>query len=418
VALKLPFVEAWLPRPTASRGAAYTQYSEHIYCWNGGKEPSRWGAWSLQGKRSTKDFIDSFKTVLQSIQAEGFNSKFGLPIATMPDGDWRGPVIMQGAHRLAAAVAMRLPRVPVKFLDIPKEQVATRDWGQAHFQARQKMCGLPRSRIEAALYSVLGYKTNLLVLQVWPRVADRISDEQVYELARQHHVNVWYRKRVWLTNQGIHTYVQHAYGTSSAVQWIGNKVKYVRSKERQVVTAFWLEGASLNNVTRVREALRRSVSKQGSPEWKHTAHLSDNAEQARLLSQLLLFNESLHWLNRSRTHSEWALLGGMLVRGLGNLSRPSVLPGVWLHPEDLLVDGGTVLRNYGIRHTDDVDVVFDRRLSAHYETAVRNSRPFTVMLLQAPTTGPSFLSMISCGTTAILASALASSSHLWHPCAK
>jgi len=75
-------------------------YKRHILQRTQGKEPE-----SL-GKNCLDDYQKQFRQLINSIRSEGFSDEFAIPI------DTHGR-ILNGAHRLAAALALQLDRVPV-----------------------------------------------------------------------------------------------------------------------------------------------------------------------------------------------------------------------------------------------------------------------------------------------------------------
>jgi FkbM family methyltransferase len=75
-------------------------YNRHILQRTQGKEPE-----SL-GKTCLGDYHEQFRQLINSIRSEGFSDEFAIPI----DANGR---ILNGAHRLAAALALQLDQVPV-----------------------------------------------------------------------------------------------------------------------------------------------------------------------------------------------------------------------------------------------------------------------------------------------------------------
>ncbi|WP_188381896.1 FkbM family methyltransferase [Oxalicibacterium faecigallinarum] len=117
VAVKLLFARSLLNPAATKADIAHALYRRHILHRTNGVEPES------SSKTSQEDYELCFQGLLASIQKNGFPDKFAIPI----DCNNR---ILNGAHRLAAALALQLDRVPV--VRMPPTWHAL-DWGMAWF---------------------------------------------------------------------------------------------------------------------------------------------------------------------------------------------------------------------------------------------------------------------------------------------
>lgn len=96
--------------------------SERVYRWHiqqrtGGREPQSW-------KRSVDDYVACCGELIESLVARGFRSK-PLPVG-------RNGIVLAGAHRLAAAIALQMP-VPIQRMPKP---------GLTWDEAELRRCGM------------------------------------------------------------------------------------------------------------------------------------------------------------------------------------------------------------------------------------------------------------------------------------
>lgn len=117
ISVKLLFARSFLKPSNMQAGIAGGLYRRHILQRTKGQEPE-----SL-GKTSEEDYEYAFERLIESMRSSGFHDEFAIPI------DCNGR-ILNGAHRLAAALALQLDRVPV--VRMPPSWHAL-DWGMSWF---------------------------------------------------------------------------------------------------------------------------------------------------------------------------------------------------------------------------------------------------------------------------------------------
>ena len=118
IGAKLLFCRDYLDSPGENTEAS-ALYRKHILQRTQGSEPE-----SLL-KTSLEDYEHCFTALIESIRTEGFKDAFAIPV----DMDGR---ILNGAHRLSAALALQLEYVPVVRMPAPWKGL---EWGMAWFLA-------------------------------------------------------------------------------------------------------------------------------------------------------------------------------------------------------------------------------------------------------------------------------------------
>lgn len=117
IAVKLLFAQHHLSLLDGCKTDAESFYTRHIFHRTKGNEPG-----SLS-KSSVEDYESSFKALIESIKSDGFKDEFAIPV------NCQGK-ILNGAHRLAAALALQLEQVPVVRMPPPRKNW---EWGMAWF---------------------------------------------------------------------------------------------------------------------------------------------------------------------------------------------------------------------------------------------------------------------------------------------
>lgn len=117
IAAKLHFAQHYLGMPSPAGADAVAVYRRHILQRTAGREPE------ATGKASVADYELAFAMLIESMRDQGFQHHAAVPLA--PDGR-----LLNGAHRVAAALALGLPAVPVVRLQAPWSAA---DWGMRWF---------------------------------------------------------------------------------------------------------------------------------------------------------------------------------------------------------------------------------------------------------------------------------------------
>ncbi|HBK46239.1 MAG TPA: hypothetical protein DDZ67_07365 [Xanthomonadaceae bacterium] len=117
IGAKLHFARLYLGLPLPADVDAGDLYRRHILKRTAAREPD------ASGKSSIGDYETSFAVLIESIRDHGFHEYAAVPV----DGAGR---ILNGAHRVAAAIALGLKSIPVVRLPAPWKAL---DWGMGWF---------------------------------------------------------------------------------------------------------------------------------------------------------------------------------------------------------------------------------------------------------------------------------------------
>ncbi len=171
IAVKLLYVRAYL-NPTGDQADdARALYRRHIVQRTNGREPE-----SL-GKTCFEDYERSFIALIESIKAEGLQEACAIPV----DGEGR---ILNGAHRLAIALALGLESVPVVRLPPPWKGL---EWGMGWFLHY----GFKPAEINRLLQCWIEAHRDQAGLLIIEHFGSGVALELMAELAQRFQVLAW-----------------------------------------------------------------------------------------------------------------------------------------------------------------------------------------------------------------------------------
>lgn len=171
IGAKLLFARNYLSQKQDTTTEAMAFYDRHILLRTGGKEPG-----SLR-KTSLEDYQQSFITLIESIRLNGFKEEFAIPV----DNDER---ILNGAHRLAAALALRLEKIPV--VRMPPAWKGW-EWGMAWFLNQ----GFTPAEINLLLQLWVEAHGNQVGLLIIEHSGNGVPPVVMSELAQQFSLLAW-----------------------------------------------------------------------------------------------------------------------------------------------------------------------------------------------------------------------------------
>ena len=306
-------------------GWAQELYHQHIRAFSNGTCREGDGR-----KNGIEDYIRSFDETLDSVGAKGFDAQETL----VPIG--RNNVVIDGAHRVAACLFHRRP-VTGLFFDFQPNS-----YGGDYFSKR----GLPENHCDAIALEYCRLKRNTYIVTVFPSAQGRNNEVLAIlnGLGR-----VVYAKHVTLTRQGSLNLIKQIY---VGEKWLGDWSNNFGGAAGKADPCFRQPGPvrvfvfETDSMESVREAKTRIRSLFGIE--NHSVHINDTHEQTIYLGQVLLNENSIHFLNHARPrhlqrfHQHLALYAQMLVERR-------------LNPEHFCVDGSSVMAAYGIRDAQDLD---------------------------------------------------------------
>jgi len=296
-------------------------YLEHIKAFNNFVEGDG-------SKVSSKDFLDSFKLVLNSIKENGFNFQISsVPISS--DG-----IILDGAHRLAACLVLDKP------ISVIQENSTGRKYDLAFFLSR----GLNKEYCEYLAYEYCKLVNSTRIALLYPNAEGR--EDQVEELLRRYG-KIIYKKQIKFNSIGAVNLVRQVYRNE---QWLGNWKNDFRGAQEKAwacfssngpLRVFIIETSNLSALSSVKEQIRNIYKID-----KHSIHINDSHEETILISKLLLNDNSIHHMNCSkRVYYSWF---DSLFHAYENHIKEN-------ESENYCIDGSGVLAAYGLRPARDLD---------------------------------------------------------------
>lgn len=213
---------------------------------------------------------------------------------------------------------------------------------------------MPSELADLAMYhGLIGATDGVHLVNVWPYGVGRVRRYQP-EAEPVNTVKgwladllgdtaVWHAKAVALPRRGLVHYAVHTFGW---VDWLQHKIYQILDDDQPLVVV-WVRAASAGVAHGVAHKLALKLHRKGHRRFSDTVFVTHTREQTQLLSQLLLFEQSLHALRCAPQLSLCAAASAALASA-SKLPRREPVVGVALHSEDVAVDGDAVLDWYAI----------------------------------------------------------------------
>lgn len=293
-------------------------YSEHVKIVTDG------GFSELSSNKSgVEDYLSSFYQLYLSIRSNGFDAARGvIPLAK--DG-----TIVNGAHRLSICLALGIKEVSCITIEIDS---------LSYSEKRFLDLGLEIKALDYANIKLAESVNDLYIACLWPSVKHAKNSLEVFGnriiSTRESH----------FTEVGKRNLMLHLYGDEC---WIGFPETEFSGLENKIMPCFQgrdkvifvlFSANSLEDVLDKKESIR-DIFKIG----KHALHITDTANEARLLSKLVFDSPSIE---------------------LANLCKPWVYPEVWYNVKslsnscsarDITLVGSFLLGLLGVRKPGDMD---------------------------------------------------------------
>jgi hypothetical protein len=400
-------------------------YLEHERVWNHFSErcpaTTKRSHPNCTAKCGASAFVGVFHTMLLSMRAQGFSAELGgaIPACSRPGSTTA--YALNGAHRVAAAIAAGLPSMPVDVHDGGKpcneESIASRIWDWQFFAK----LGYRREYADWVVARAIKADASLFVVHLWP-VAARVLDKRltingratIGKMVRRTLASacstengVLYEKEVSLSSRALGHYLRHSYGD---VPWLATKHRAVWAAEAP--TRVFVVRSTSPRMDACKEELRRRLHPHLRPaDFKASVHATSHHSEAVGASRILLNDNSIAHLN-SATDAGFAtcwrvansVLGTDLSLVAKHATRKAVpvatppppaqqqgalepLPALvapataampltrghattstdTLLPEDFLLDTGAAMALYGLRDMTDIDLIWEPGRSAAAE---------------------------------------------------
>ncbi len=298
------------------------QYRDHLRVFNNFKEHDH------SGKKSFEDFVEAFNEVIESIRVDKFSAeKSILPIS-------REGVLIDGAHRLAAAIALNL-KVDIAEIDIEP---------QAYDFRYFRRVGLSQNHIESLVLEYVRLAKDVKVAVVFPVAAGRDSDIETMIEAQS---KILYSKRIKLTYTGRTNFVRTLYAEEN---WIRNGSKDSSALAAAVAGRFgkadhvylvYFVQSNLNIARTYKETVRSWFDLGNFP-----MHISDYHIETLKVAEITLNENGIEWLNYSR-NQRFPVFDNLFREFRDQLDSAAI--------DSLVLDGSSTLTAFGLRDVNDID---------------------------------------------------------------
>ena len=308
-------------------GWGHHVYREHLRVWNEFREGDE------SRKSSFDDYRVSFDRLIDGLSKKGFDERLGLiPVD-------RDNAIIDGSHRLAAALAVGAPVSAVRF----NAQAGRYDF--EYFRQR----GLGGDVLDDMALNYCHLDARVRVAVLFPVARGR--DDEIVQLLRDEGAIV-YRKAVTVSHSGRANLVRLLYRNEP---WLGDGSRptpgllhHVNSRFaglEPVRFVFFVGGHGEANRA-VKEQIR-SFFELGND----SIHINDSHEQTVSIAESVLNSNSLHFLNCARPRAV-ANFGGLFD------TYKRWIADKGLDARRFCVDGSAVLAAYGLRDANDLDFLY------------------------------------------------------------
>lgn len=310
-------------------------YLEHLNVWNNFHEKT-------PSKNNPDDFIISFDKTLNSINLNGFNENYRIPVIN------NSPI--NGAHRLASCIILNKE---------PQTYEANISEGQykcdyQYFMNKRDFVesGLKQEYLDEMALEFCRRKNNLYTITLFP--SHEVPHSDLLTKIKQGY-NIVYHKEIELTETGQKNYVHNLYYEES---WVGSKkqgypgvlekTRYCFSQGKKITVILIKEG-SLENLVNLKENIR-VVCGAG----KHSVHINDTQEETWRIASSVFNHNSISFLNNRILH-ETPKFDNFFSQYRQTLNSRK-------DKHDFCIDSSAVLSAYGLRDCRDLDFLHLRDL--------------------------------------------------------
>lgn len=302
-------------------------YRQHIMAFSCGREPGN------KEKKNVDIYVEVFNRLINDIRENGFDSnKSVIPVGA-------DNTIMDGAHRVAIAIYLKREIPIVRFLQLKANN------GYDFFENAL----LGRTYMDNMALEYIKLCPQLHCACVWPKAYD-IDKIQKMEKLMQTNGKIVYKKQIILEYQGIRNLMIQVY---SGFEWMGGidshfsgaigkaDACYVQGKPMYI---YVIEMDSLQHTLDLKAEIR-DIFKVGN----HSIHISDTQEEAIQIGQMLLSDESIHFLNHGQPDKDIDFFKKIMA--FRNEHEENI--------ENFILINDVVLAMYGLKHAETIQYVSD-----------------------------------------------------------
>lgn len=275
-------------------------------------------------KSSFEDYVSGFLAIYESLKKKGFDHKLGvIPVS-------EGGVILDGAHRVSAAILLGLKIPVVKIEEVDAE------YGVDFFVSR----GATENDILNYLNCYLEFKDNIRAAILWPYCKHKSSD-----LVHLFQGTLVYERELFLDFNGVNnlcalSYKDEPWSGGAVSAWVGMKNKSSKCfKAGKATRIILFEPKNEAHNLEIKNSIRSALD--GS---KHSIHSSDDYSQALDIADACLNPDSEFILNH------------ISLKGVANIFQDFPVVGDF-NFRDIVFSGSSILAVLGLRSNADIDCI-------------------------------------------------------------
>ena len=304
IIVKAVYAAEWLKKGKVSDFTT-NMYKKHLKVWNNFQEPCTFKGqkdWfdaskPCVEKTSAQDFIRSFQKTIQSLKENGFdNSKSIVPVTS-------NLFPLNGAHRIAAAIALRMHTMPVQItssshsFNWDANFFIKKGFDKKYADFASRNFAMYSNAVESELSFLKNHKHNLHAVVLFPSVKNQKVNTVKTILTK--HAQIITERIFWLNKDAADMFVQQIYPNEA---WVSNgawgKTNYCFPKgtARFPIRVFFISTSlSLKKVLDTKKKIRELYSI-----GKHSIHITDTRSQAMDVAKMLLNKHSLRYINNTK----------------------------------------------------------------------------------------------------------------------
>ena len=280
-------------------------------------------------KKTYSIFINQFREIEKSIKSKGFDSNESVIPISMDN------IILDGSHRLSSCIKNNL-KVPTL-----KYDSKTPNYNWTFFRDR----GMSPKQIEIGVREYINYSDDIYIAFLWP-----VAKEKIDLLKKIIGINnILYSKRLKFNTTGALNLIAQIYNNQ---EWLGTLESNYNGAISKLSSTFDSTGTTYiiffksDNISKVNAIKYKFREHVGI--GKHSIHINDNKKELISASQLVINENSVHFLNNSN-----------IFKFKDNLKRidhyKKVLAKNNIDFNDIVIGGSFPLSLYGYIPSSDID---------------------------------------------------------------
>ncbi len=280
-------------------------------------------------KNSAQTFIESFNSLNDLMLEKGYSEQLSpVPV----DKNYR---IMDGAHRVAICLKYNID-IPICVYPIDADHDV---YDQAFFENS----GMESSILDEIIFAYIQLSQKCACINIWPSAEGK--DDELWGIISKE-FKVIYKKNIPLNENGAFYYLAQIYKEYS---WAQNSDDGFSGVYRKLMPCFpnfnpvravFVEVEDYDKLVEIKEKMRQLFALE-----KHSLHMTDNKEETLEMSEILLSDNSIHFMNQCNA-LEYKNTFKLLEGAKGIMDKGTVC-----------FTGSVVLALYGIRQANDLDYI-------------------------------------------------------------